>query len=145
MRGLMLHLSSKYAGSTVDDSARAVLTGLDRGMCTNCRGIRPFQSSICYRCGCAGPPRLVQVGDIVQGTVRQEAHLAAAGVELVVEPVVRALPSGAERELFLTHVRDLGSNTEVHIPISLRDRHAAILATILSNVADGSDDFHPSN
>ena len=61
-------------------------------------------------------------------------------MDLVVIPNVRALPSGADREAFLTRVRALGSNTEVHIPTALRERHAVILASILSDIADGRED-----
>ena len=121
----------------MDDSARAILTGLDRGMCTSCGGLRPFNSSLCHRCGCSGPPRPVCTGDRIQGTARQEAHLIVAGVDVVGEPSVRDLPIGAERQSFLDRVRALSSNTEVHIPTSLRDRHAGIMASIIADVADG--------
>ena len=42
VRGLMLHISSRHAGNILNDSARASLTGLDKGMCTNCGALRPF-------------------------------------------------------------------------------------------------------
>ena len=137
MRGLMLHISSRHAGRVVDDTMRANLSGLDRGMCVSCGGLRPTTSSTCHRCGCAGPPRSVRVGDVIQGTARQEAHLTAAGVDLATQPSVRDLPTGADRQIFLDRVRALSSNTKVHTPTSLRDRHAAILASILASVADG--------
>ena len=53
------------------------------------------------------------------------------------ESSVRELPTGAAREELLRRVRQLKSNTEVHIPVALRDRHASILANVLGDIANG--------
>ena len=79
------------------------------------------------------------MGDQIQGAARQEAHLSAAGA-VSTEPIVREFPAGAAREDLLRRVRELKSNTEVHIPVALRDRHAAILANVLSDIANGRAD-----
>ena len=76
------------------------------------------------------------MGDHIQGTARQEAHAAAAGA-VNTESGVRELPTGAAREELLRRVRQLKSNTEVHIPVALRDRHASILANVLGDIANG--------
>ena len=80
----------------------------------------------------------MRVGDTISGTVRQVAHLAAAAVS--VEPISQELPVGVARDGFLERVRALNSNTEVHVPTSLRDRHASILANTLGGIANGRSD-----
>ena len=50
------------------------------------------------------------------------------------------LPTGEIRQVILQRVQLLASNIEVHIPVALRGRHAAILAGLLTKMANGNVD-----
>ena len=49
VRGLVLHMSSRHTGAIMDDRQRSILNGLERGPCTGCNGLRPFDSKTCHR------------------------------------------------------------------------------------------------
>ena len=135
-RGLMLHITCRHTGSPFDERGIATLRGLERGICTECSGIRPFSSKNCHRCSCSSPPRAARVGDVVHGTRRQEQVREVVGLDQGT-PNVDAfpLPTRVERENILERVSQLSSTTELHIPVALRTRHAAIAAGLLSKIA----------
>ena len=136
VRGFMLHLTSRHCGAAIDENARATLHGLERGICTECYCLRPFASRTCHRCSCSSPPRDIRVGDCIHGTRRQERNLEETGVETgPSQTTLRDLPTGDDRETFFAEVRALAPLTEIHIPMALRDRHAAITADLLERIS----------
>ena len=83
----------------------------------------------------------MEVGDRIQGTRRQERNVDAVGFERVTPAVqARSLPTGESREVFLSEIRKLPCNTECHIPVSFRDRFAAIMASMLEGIGNNDVD-----
>ena len=141
VRGLMLHMTTRHCGAAIDNQTCSTLHGLERGLCINCGCIRASRSPSCHRCSSSAPPRHVKVGDSIQGTRWQERNLDAAGFERSLPHAdVRSLPTGNDRVLFLSEVRKLPCNTEIHIPVSVRDRFADILAGLLERISKNDVD-----
>ena len=81
-RGLMRHISCRHAGRLIDDSARQLLSALERGVCpaSGCGALRPISSRVCSRCACSAPARPLIAGDRVPAQrQRQQNALAPAG------------------------------------------------------------------
>ena len=78
----------------------------------------------------AEPPRLSRPGDRLPP--------ARAGGERAApqDPMPAGIPEDL-REDFLRRVRLLPSTTVLHIPVSQRERHSAVVAGLLNRMADG--------
>ena len=105
-----------------------MLAGLDRGMCVDCGGIRPYQPRTCQRCNGNKPPRAIRVGDRILGTRRHESAemefcLPADSPPDDVDP----MPSAEALHALLLRVRKLPCKTEIHIPTTVRVRNAKIV------------------
>ena len=137
-RGLMCHLTCRHAGAALTEVACDQLRGLERGVCCGqgCGALRLLTSRSCARCSESSPPRPVRVGDIVAAVA---PGTAGGGAVREPEPAGEPphLPGGAARDEFQKRVRALPSNTILHIPVQLRERHSAIVAGLLARMASG--------
>ena len=137
-RGLTRHIYCAHAGRAFDDEAVALLSAIGRGVCSGaaCEVFRGFGAGRCYRCHTTQPPRALAVGDRVPSA-------AAGGIGCVaplpyrreIEPEI---PEGDLPDAFLVRVRQLGSQTIVHIPVAFRSRAAKIMAGTLLSSARGT-------
>ena len=141
VRGLMVHLSSRHSGAVIDDAARSVLCGLDRGLCTGCGCVLSMRSHTCHRCHLSALPREPRVGDVIKGTRRREQMTTAADQDIHMN-INGGVPAIAvdDRPGLLERVRKLSSNTEVHNPSALRNRFANNLTHILKKMNEGDEE-----
>ena len=133
-RGLMAHLTWKHFGQCLPEPACVVLRGLDRGMCCGegCGAVRPIASRLCPRCSNTRPPRRLEEGDCIGGVA------GARRREEITMTTYSNFEDPSYREDFSKRVADLPPTSVVHIPISLRQRHAIIMAELLEGMAEGN-------
>jgi len=131
----MRHVACAHAGRRMDENARDLFNGLERGICTNsnCGALRMF-SGCCHRCRCSAPPRAIREGD----RVPSNAAAPLADPARNARPRLEAeLPDGALPEDFLGRVRRLPPTTIVHVPAAVRARHAACMAATVRGTVRG--------
>ena len=128
-RNLVRHLASKHRGQELGTKGANTLHGCDLGICRGCRSIRSYRSNHCQHCAPpVAPPRPAEAGD----TVTCPPALARVPLSQPEEQPPIELPQD-----WAPRVRALLGVTVVHIPRSLRDGHAKVIADCLDALVTG--------
>ena len=132
-RGLVRHLTSQHIGQSLGAEGAKVLTGLGRGLCPHCCGLRSVWSRECPHCAAADPARPARADDKVS-LPSHAAKRAPAGAGI-------AAPKGSQPPLLPrdwdARIDALPSNTLVHIPAQFRERLAIATAEGLEDLLCG--------
>lgn len=139
-RGLICHLTCRHGGAEINEPERAILSGLDRGICTgtDCGALRPLSSRSCPRCGLSSVPRPIRIGDHIARSVSRAHSEESNSRPTWLNGTL--ISTEHMKEDFRARVERLPPATIVHIPISLRKRHCRILTRLLRGMADGDEE-----
>ena len=137
----MRHLTSVHQGEPVDQDMLNTLRALHRTKCTfaTCDGFRRVGNP-CNKCHKTTEPQPIQIGDLIPGprmsdTADQRRLDAAAASQSQPTQEAASIDDIDLPNAFCDRVRVLpGGQSQIHIPLNLRDRQARIWAQTLEGL-----------